>query len=494
MRRLRDASLRRKMTAIVMITSLFAVGTAATGFVLYDRVSFRNALVNERSLLADMVGATSIAALAFKDQVEGREILQALRVEPHVIGAAIYDAQGEPFATYARADRPGFDAPRVAPDRANFENGHLLVFRRIVLNGKTIGTVHIESDLDELQARLRRYIVIVMGVTAAASLVALLLLSPLQGIISRPILEMVATARRISDQKDFSVRARKHGDDEIGALVDAFNVMLDRVQQRDDEARDARNHAESANRAKSAFLTNMSHELRTPLNGIIGYSEMLTEEAHDRGLEDIVPDLERIQFAGKHLLSLINDILDLSKIEAGKMELHIERFDVLPMIRDVVSTVQPLAAKNGNTLTLDLPKDAEQLAIVSDLMKIRQSLWNLLSNASKFTQGGRLSLSVQQHTVAGTPWITFAVGDTGIGMTPEHLGKLFEEFVQADSSTTRRYGGTGLGLAISRRFCRQMGGEITVDSVLGVGSTFAIHLPCVTVESGATLARLATPA
>ena len=127
-------------------------------------------------------------------------------------------------------------------------------------------------------------------------------------------------------------------------------------------------------------------------------------------------------------------------------------------------------------------------------MKIRQSLWNLLSNASKFTQGGRLSLSVEQHTVAGTPWITFAVGDTGIGMTPEHLGKLFEEFVQADSSTTRRYGGTGLGLAISRRFCRQLGGEITVDSVLGVGSTFAIHLPCVTVESGATLARLAAPA
>jgi len=494
MKRLRDASLRRKMTAIVMITSLFAVGTAATGFVLYDRVSFRNGLVNERSLLADMVGATSIAALAFKDQVEGREILQALRVEPHVIGAAIYDAQGEPFAIYARADATGFVAPRVASNLANFQNGHLLVFRRIVLDGKTIGTVHIESDLDELQARLRRYVTIVMGVTAAASLVALLLLSPLQGIISRPILEMVATARRISDQKDFSVRASKHGDDEIGALVDAFNVMLDRVQQRDDEARDARNHAESANRAKSAFLTNMSHELRTPLNGIIGYSEMLTEEAHDRGLDDLVPDLERIQFAGKHLLSLINDILDLSKIEAGKMELHIERFEVLPMIRDVVSTVQPLAAKNGNTLTLDLPEDAGQLAIVSDLMKIRQSLWNLLSNASKFTQGGRLSLSVQQHTVAGTPWITFAVGDTGIGMTPEHLGKLFEEFVQADSSTTRRYGGTGLGLAISRRFCRQLGGEITVDSVLGVGSTFAIHLPCVTVESGAALARLATPA
>jgi signal transduction histidine kinase len=494
MRRLRDASLRRKMTAIVMITSLFALATAATGFVLYDRVSFRDGLVNERSLLADMVGATSMAALAFKDQVEGQEILKALRVEPHVIGAAIYDAQAEPFAIYTRAGGPPFAAPRAASDQAIFRDGHLLVFRRIALDGRTIGTVHIESDLDELQSRLRRYVAIVLAVTAAASLVALLLLSPLQGIISRPILDMVATARRISDQKDFSVRASKHGDDEIGALVDAFNVMLDRVQQRDDETRDARNHAETANRAKSAFLTNMSHELRTPLNGIIGYSEMLTEEAHDRGLEDLVPDLERIQTAGKHLLSLINDILDLSKIEAGKMQLHIERFGVLPMIRDVVSTVQPLAAKNGNTLTLDLPKDADRLAIVSDLMKIRQSLWNLLSNASKFTQGGRVSLSVRQHTVAGTPWITFAVGDTGIGMTPEHLGRLFEEFVQADSSTTRRYGGTGLGLAISRRLCRQLGGEITVDSELGVGSTFAIHLPCVAVERGAASALLAPSA
>jgi len=487
MRRLRDASLSRKLTAIVMITSLFALAMAATGFVLYDRVSFRDGLVNQRSLLADMVGATSMAALAFKDQVEGRELLKALRVEPHVIGAAIYDAQGEPFAIYRRDGEPPFAAPPVASDRAVFQNGHLLVFRRIVLDGKTIGTVHIESDLDELQSRLRRYIAIVMGVTAVSSLLALLLLSPLQGIVSRPILDMGATARRISDQKDFSVRASKYGDDEIGALVDAFNAMLDRVQQRDDEAREARTHAETANRAKSAFLANMSHELRTPLNGIIGYSEMLTEEAHDRGLDDLVPDLERIQTAGKHLLNLINDILDLSKIEAGKMRLHIERFDVLPLIRDVVSTVQPMAAKNGNTLTLDLPNDADRLAIVSDLMKIRQSLWNLLSNASKFTHGGRVSLSVRQQMVAGAPWITFAVGDTGIGLTPEQIGRLFEEFVQADSSTTRRYGGTGLGLAISRRFCRQLGGEITVESAPGGGSTFVIHLPCVTVENEATL-------
>src|SRR5688572_5637232 len=168
MRRLRDASLRHKVTAIVMTTSLVALVMAATGFIVYDRISFRDGLVNQRSLLADMVGATSLAALAFQDQVEGRELLKALRVEPHVTGAAIYDVRGDLFASYARGGVPSFAAPPVASDRAIFQNDRLLVFRRIVLDGKTIGTVHIESDLDELQTRLRRYVAIVMGVTAAA--------------------------------------------------------------------------------------------------------------------------------------------------------------------------------------------------------------------------------------------------------------------------------------------------------------------------------------
>jgi len=319
----------------------------------------------------------------------------------------------------------------------------------------------------------------VLAVMLTATLVALLLLSQLQSIVSRPILDVVRTAKLVSEQKDYAVRARKHGRDEIGTLVDAFNEMLDRVQERDRQLRTARDAAEAANKAKSAFLANMSHELRTPLNGIIGYSEMLSEEAADRGLQDVIPDLTRIRAAGKHLLTLINDILDLSKIESGKMDLHLETFAIAPMTREVIATIQPLAASNANRLEIEIPPAVETAEMRADLTKVRQSLWNLLSNACKFTRGGSVRLSAWTAPApsdgVGSVW--FAVSDSGIGMAPDTLQKLFQEFVQADSSTTRQYGGTGLGLAISRRFCRQMGGDITVESAEGLGSKFVIRLP-----------------
>ena len=285
--------------------------------------------------------------------------------------------------------------------------------------------------------------------------------------------------------------------DEVGDLGRGFTRMADEIRKREEslaawnanlektvsertaelktaveDAEEAREQAQEASKTKSAFLANMSHELRTPMNAIIGYSEMLLEEAEDTGEKWMEPDLKKILSSAKHLLQLINDILDLSKIEAGRMTVFLEPVDVAQTAKDVAATVEPLVAKNANTFDLKCPPDAG--SIRTDLTKLRQTLFNLLSNASKFTEKGKITLEIKRRADG---MVSFAVTDTGIGMTPEQLGKLFGEFVQADASTTRKYGGTGLGLAISRKFCRLLGGDITVESTPGKGSTFTAILP-----------------
>jgi signal transduction histidine kinase/CheY-like chemotaxis protein len=231
----------------------------------------------------------------------------------------------------------------------------------------------------------------------------------------------------------------------------------------------------AASEHKSQFLANMSHELRTPLNAIIGVTEMLLEDARDLNREEEVEPLERVIRAGRHLLALINDILDLSKIEAGKMELHLESFPVATLVEDVVKTIQPLAQKSGNALLVNCPPDIGNIR--ADQTRVRQALLNLVSNANKFTERGRVTVSVRRIKDHDGEHVEMAIADTGIGMTAEQMGRLFQEFVQADASTTRKYGGTGLGLAISRRLCQLMGGDITVGSEAGRGSTFTISLP-----------------
>ncbi|NEP46778.1 MAG: histidine kinase, partial [Okeania sp. SIO2H7] len=254
--------------------------------------------------------------------------------------------------------------------------------------------------------------------------------------------------------------------------------------------RQEKQEAEAANRAKSVFLANMSHELRTPLNAIIGYSEIMLEDAVDLGYDTFIPDLTKVQTAGKHLLAIINDILDLSKIEAGKMELHAEPFDVESLIDNVISTIKPTIENNFNVLEVKFEKNIG--AIRADLTKVRQVILNLLSNAAKFTENGQITLTVREATDEEKPlekngrsdrqYILISVADTGIGISPEQMENLFEPFTQADSSTTRKYGGTGLGLAISRHFCKMMGGDISAESDLGRGSVFTVKLP-VKIES-----------
>jgi signal transduction histidine kinase len=267
--------------------------------------------------------------------------------------------------------------------------------------------------------------------------------------------------------------------------IEAKNLEL---QKANAAAEAARELASLASQAKSSFLAGVSHELRTPLNAIIGYSEMLQEETQDLGVAQLNPDLQKINAAARHQLALVNDILDLSKIEAGKMTVFVESFDIAKLIAEVTSTIRPLVDKNANSLSVDCPSNLGLMR--SDQTKVRQVLFNLLSNACKFTKRGEIQLMASRSSPpgaaigqppplsgSGSPWITFTVTDTGIGMTPDQLGKLFQAFTQADVRTQAEYGGSGLGLAISRRFCQLMGGDVTVASQSGQGSTFTVTLP-----------------
>ncbi len=260
----------------------------------------------------------------------------------------------------------------------------------------------------------------------------------------------------------------------VGTIVSSGLARLEKEAEAT-RLRVAVEAAAEADAAKSRFLATMSHELRTPLNAIIGYSEMLQEEAQEEGLESFVADLGKVQSSARHLLALINDILDLSKIEAGRMDLHPETFDLANLVEEMKSAIKPLAEKSGNSLEVSCPTDIGTMH--QDVMRVRQCLLNLLSNACKFTDQGTVRLSVERVLREGKDWVRLEVSDTGIGLTAEQVGRLFHVFTQADASTTRKYGGTGLGLAITRKFCEMMGGDVTVTSEPGKGSTFTLALP-----------------
>jgi signal transduction histidine kinase/DNA-binding response OmpR family regulator len=372
-----------------------------------------------------------------------------------------------------------------------------VAFAPIRTTGCSLGIVFPRS---ELMARVYELSRAELGMAATGFVLLLAVILLISRSITRPIRQLDIAAQAIArGQREVNIPFTS-GHDEVGDLARSFQKMEQEVYARErrledwsntlertveqrtaelaestKEAQKAREEAEAANRTKSTFLANMSHELRTPMNAIIGYSEMLIEDAEADGNQQGLSDLQKIRAAGKHLLSLINNILDLSKIEAGKMDLYFETFPVAEMVQEVVSTIQPLVEKNANTLKMECPADLG--AMRADLTKVRQGLFNLLSNACKFTRKGTVTLRIVRETTDGIRWILFHVSDTGIGMTPEQMGKLFQAFTQADSSTTRQFGGTGLGLDITRKFCRMMGGDVTVTSEPGKGSTFTIRLP-----------------
>ena len=498
---LRGLSIRQKLIRVMMVTSVSSIGLTCLAFVAYEVTAYRAQVEHELASVAQVIGANTTAALSFDDPRAANDTLAVLRAEPRVVAARLFDHSGRAFADYlpagSRTSLPETVAHAEAPGRG------LVVLRRIMLGDDLLGYIYIEANAGEVRDRVIRYVAIAIGVLVAGSTLAFMLSAFLQGIISRPLLALATTAEDVAVLRDYSLRAVKESNDETGKVIDRFNEMLSQIQARDlalreahrvletrvdertralkskiDEQRRteeelvvARDAAEAASRAKSAFLATMSHELRTPLNAIIGYGELLIEEAEDTGHTAAVGDLGKITSAGRHLLTLINDILDLSKIEAGRMELSCESFELPRLLREVAAAVRPLVEKNHNTLSLDVPADLPP--ILGDAMRVRQVVLNLVSNATKFTERGAIAVRARRDRA----WVLIDVHDTGIGMTVEEISRLFREFTQADASTTRKYGGSGLGLAISQRLCRMMGGRITVESTKGQGSVFTVALP-----------------
>jgi len=500
-------SIRTKLILLFTTTASVSVLIACATLWAYQLVHYRTTLRTEESATAQLLADSSAPALLFNDTAAANETLAVLRADPRIEKACLYDKWGGVVAQFNSSAKLAVCAPGIQMEQTRFLQNRLLIYRRITIRNELVGNLYMEVSLAEMYASLLHFGETGICVLIITTLFALSLSSFLQRIISEPIIHLTRVATQVSDQGNYLLRANSVSKDELGVLIGQFNAMMDNIQQREADlqqahstledtvksrTRDLRTEiaerkqiecdlvaakllAEESNRAKSSFLATMSHELRTPLNAIIGYSEMLQEDAQDAGEASTSDDLGKILDSARHLLSLIGDVLDFSKIEAGQMNIHPQVASVRTLLQDVLPSAEILAHRNSNELHVD--DDIEDASLLVDPLRFRQCLLNLLSNACKFTQNGTISISVKQQHIEGVCWILWSISDTGIGIEPNMLGKLFRTFSQVDSSATRKFGGSGLGLAISQHFCRAMGGQISVESEPNIGSKFTLSIP-----------------